>query len=89
MPWAADSGTTTEWRCVRPLDQCTGPTAQETLDRAALLVPPSDRPRRIDAFGPTTILTCTLCGAQWGCALARCPIDHGSLVATGAIRRIA
>lgn len=91
LPWAEDSGqgSTIEWRCARSLDQCTGPTAQETLDHAARLVPPLDRPRRIDAFGPAAILTCTLCGAQWGRALARCPIDQGTLVATGGIRRIA
>lgn len=88
MPWAEDSGTTTEWRCLRPLDQCTGPTAQETLDHAGRILPLADRPRRIDALGPT-LLTCTFCGAEWGRALARCPIDQGPLVATGAIRRIA
>ena len=88
LPWAEETPTLTEWRCRRPLGECTGPTLDEVQAARGRLVP--DRAR---ALAPTSVAgetyTCTTCGAVWGRALLRCPVDQGAIVPTAALRRSA
>jgi len=92
LPWANEPGDVVEWRCVRGLEECTGPTAEETRGVAARLGADRARPlspaaERVAAAGQTW--TCRSCGAVWGRALLRCPIDEGAIVPTETLRRSA
>lgn len=94
LPWASEPPPRVEWRCGRALAECTGPTLEETHAARARLVP--DRPRALGrdvvaapsaAEGGT--FTCTTCGAVWGRALLRCPVDQGAIVPSASLRRSA
>ena len=87
LPWAAEPEAVVEWRCVRGLDECTGPTLEETRAAVARLEP--DRARALAAGSGAQTWTCRSCGAVWGRALPRCPVDEGEVVPTESVRRSA
>lgn len=89
LPWADEPGTLVEWRCGHAMEECTGPTVEETQAARAKLVPDRARPLTPAQAAPGQTYTCTSCGAVWGRALLRCPVDQGAIVPTTTLRRSA
>jgi predicted RNA-binding Zn-ribbon protein involved in translation (DUF1610 family) len=91
LPWASEPPPRVEWRCGRALAECTGPTLEETQSARSRLSP--DRARALGRDAPAAArggtFTCTTCGAVWGRALLRCPVDQGAMVPTASLRRSA
>jgi hypothetical protein len=89
LPWAAEAPARTEWRCGKAISECTGPTIEETHDNRDRLVPDRARALGRDAAAAGETYTCTSCGAVWGRALLRCPVDQGAIVPSASLRRSA
>lgn len=88
LPWADEPQAQVEWRCAKAMEECTGPTLDETQAARARLAP--DRARALTpASAPGQTYTCTSCGAVWGRALLRCPVDQGAIVPSETLRRSA
>jgi len=89
LPWAAEPGDRLEWRCGRAMADCTGPTIEETHAARARLTPDRARALGRDVPASAETYTCTTCGAVWGRALLRCPVDQGAIVPSASLRRSA
>lgn len=89
LPWADEAPSQVEWRCVRAMHECTGPTLEEMQEARTRLVPDRARALTPAAAVAGQTYTCTACGAVWGRALLRCPVDQGAILPTATLRRSA